>query len=262
MDIFLLQNEIKQKLHPFTSSSSGWININCKICVHEGEPTPDKRKRGAFLFGRNGEVIYKCFRCHFSTGTGPSNGFRIGRKMEKLLTALGFNISDIGKIRFHYLPVANQTSYKKEVRTTEQDLTEVKLPTGAESFKHLIINDENDTNFLDAVAYIYDRYPLFDPDDFFWTPNKDVKNRRMNRRVIVPFRSSNGKTIVGWTARSIDNNETKYISNQPKDFIFNSDAMYNNNRKYIIVVEGVFDAIHIDGIAVLRIIYPARRQKL
>ena len=225
--------------------------MDCQMCISQGEPTPDRRKRGGFMFGHDGSVVYRCFRCGFTTGAGPSNGFNIGKKMGQLLSAIGFSGMDIGKMRLHYLPIAN--TYSRDYESTKSTInydTETELPSGSKSFQNWIEQDIEDDNFYSVVSYIHNRFPLFNPRDFYWTPNKDVMNRRMNNRAIVPFYFN--EKVVGWTARLIDDNGTRYISEQPADFIYNSEALYKPNRKYAIITEGIFDSMWIDAAAILK----------
>ena len=61
----------------------------------------------------------------------------------------------------------------------------------------------------------------------------------------------NGST-VGYTPRIIDNNKDKpkYFTNPQPNYMYNMDVL-SKRRKYLIVVEGVLDALSIDGLAVL-----------
>ena len=73
-----------------------------------------------------------------------------------------------------------------------------------------------------------------------------------NARLVVPFMYNNKP--VGWTGRHVNppNKETaKYLKNQQSGYVFNIDRFVDSNRDFVIVTEGVFDAILIDGISVL-----------
>ena len=67
-------------------------------------------------------------------------------------------------------------------------------------------------------------------------------------RLIVPFYHNN--TIVGYTARKIKDGNPKYISDQQPGYVFNIDNQ-KYGRVYTIVVEGPFDAIAVEGVALL-----------
>ena len=55
---------------------------------------------------------------------------------------------------------------------------------------------------------------------------------------------------MGYTARAIGDVKPKYISEQQPGYVFNLDRQ-TNNRNFVIVCEGPFDAISIDGCALL-----------
>ena len=60
--------------------------------------------------------------------------------------------------------------------------------------------------------------------------------------------------LVGWTGRHINppNKETaKYLLNMQSGYVFNIDKFVDSERDFVVVTEGVFDAIAIDGIATL-----------
>ena len=56
--------------------------------------------------------------------------------------------------------------------------------------------------------------------------------------------------VVGNTARFIDNRQPKYISDTQPGYVFGSD-LQKESWTQVIVVEGVFDALAINGLAVL-----------
>jgi DNA primase len=66
--------------------------------------------------------------------------------------------------------------------------------------------------------------------------------------LIIPFYFNN--KIVGFTARLLRDGKPKYISEQQPGYVFNFDRQ-KDNRKYVIVCEGPFDAISVDGVALL-----------
>jgi DNA primase len=70
----------------------------------------------------------------------------------------------------------------------------------------------------------------------------------LHRRIVIPYYYK--KQIVGYTARAIaDGIKPKYWSSHPADFVFNLDQQQPDWR-FVIVCEGPFDAMSIDGVAV------------
>ena len=56
--------------------------------------------------------------------------------------------------------------------------------------------------------------------------------------------------IVGWTARAMNGDKPKFISEQQPGYVFNLDNQ-TYDKKFVVVCEGPFDAISIDGCALL-----------
>ena len=98
-----------------------------------------------------------------------------------------------------------------------------------------------------TVEYVAQRGgKLLDRYEFYCT---DDTEHNMHRRVIVPFYWKG--QVVGYTARTfVDGVKPKYHSNHPAQFVFNMD-MQTLEKKFVIVCEGPFDAMSIDGVAVL-----------
>ena len=94
-----------------------------------------------------------------------------------------------------------------------------------------------------VVNYVNDRgiHPLSYP--FYYSNKVGFTNR-----LIIPFIYEG--QIVGWTARAINDAQPKYLSEQQPGYVFNLDRQ-RNNREFVIVAEGPFDAISIDGCALL-----------
>ena len=103
--------------------------------------------------------------------------------------------------------------------------------------------DDAPTKLYPALEYLSNRKLYLDDYPFYWTPKIGFSNR-----VIIPF-FKDGK-IVGYTARAIGDAKPKYISEQQPGYVFNLDRQ-QNNREFVIVCEGPFDAISIDGCAIL-----------
>ena len=67
-------------------------------------------------------------------------------------------------------------------------------------------------------------------------------------RVVIPF-YHDGK-VVGYTGRKIKSGKPKYLTDSQSGYVFNLDAQ-TYDRKFVIVIEGQFDAIAIDGVGIM-----------
>jgi len=86
-----------------------------------------------------------------------------------------------------------------------------------------------------------DDYPVMIQDH----PEKAWKHRSS---VIIPF--THDDRIVGHTQRFLDDRKPKYISNSQPGYVFGTDLQHYD-WTHAIVVEGIFDALCIGGLAVM-----------
>ena len=219
------------------NSPSGWTSFNAPCCQHRGH-SPDTRKRAGIRFDGNG-IVYNCFNCKFSTGWQPGSPF--GEKMKSLSRWLGANEDQIKEMVFEALKTEGD-EYQPEQYQPKIEFADKALPEGAMPIKEWA-NQSSAliTDLYPVVEYIVGRG--FDPSDFYWSPAPGYSDR-----VIIPFRWEG--RIVGNTARKITEGKPKYLSDQHPHFVFNFDQQ-SEDQKYIFVCEGPFDALSIDGVALL-----------
>jgi DNA primase len=87
------------------------------------------------------------------------------------------------------------------------------------------------------------------PDDYPVMVQLHEERSWKNRpSVIIPFTYDN--VIVGHTQRFLDNRTPKYISNSQPGYVFGTDLQHKD-WAHAIVVEGIFDALCISGLAVM-----------
>ena len=103
--------------------------------------------------------------------------------------------------------------------------------------------DDVPDKLIPVLEYIAQRKMYLDYYNFHWTPKVGFSNR-----LIIPFYKDS--VCVGYTARAVNDAKPKYISEQQPGYVFNLDNQYND-RNFVIVSEGPFDAISIDGCALL-----------
>jgi DNA primase len=86
-----------------------------------------------------------------------------------------------------------------------------------------------------------------DLDKYSFTVTPDDKGRNQ-LRVVVPY-TYKGK-VIGNTSRFLDDKIPKYLNDQPQGYVFNIDSQ-QQDWQVCIVTEGIFDALSIDGVAVM-----------
>ena len=227
------------------SSPSGWISFNAPCCHHRGH-SPDTRKRGGIRFDGNG-VIYNCFNCKYTTGWQPGSPF--GEKIKSLARWLGAGEDDIRTMVFEALKTEREdyetVEYKPKVDFEEKPLPEHSM--SLMDWSGIIegeIEEQIGSKFIEVLRYLMSRgYSNPFEHDFYWSPTPGYIDR-----VIIPFRWQG--RLVGSTARKIVDGIPKYISNQHPHFVFNFDQQ-KDDQKYVLVCEGPFDALAVNGVALL-----------
>ena len=215
-------------------SSSGWISFNAPCCVHNGE-SADRRQRGGLKIADN-SWSFHCFNCNFTAS------FLMGRnlsfKARRLLQWLNVPQDEIERINLESLRHRSIEGIAQERRQIAQRLMNIEfaerdLPDFAEIL----------TTNKPLWSYIKERCL---PEDY---PYMFQQHEHVARHgIIVPFTHDN--TIVGHTTRYIDGRTPKYIQDAQPGYVFGTD-LQKDSWRYAVVVEGVFDALSINGLAVL-----------
>jgi len=221
------------------NTPSGWISFNAPCCG-------DKRQRGGFIINGGDAVSYHCFNCGFKASWQP--GRTISAKLNKLMRDLNVPDDTITQIRLEALRL-NSTPIT-ETKQLAPTFEERALPMDAKSLEEwstwieLQGWENTEQELINVFCYLRNVRHI-DPYSypFYWTNKVGFKNR-----VIIPF-YKDGK-IVGWTARATNDAKPKFISEQQPGYVFNLDQQYQS-KSFVIVCEGPFDAISIDGCALL-----------
>jgi hypothetical protein len=155
---------------------------------------------------------------------------------------LGVPAEEIERINLESLRHRSMTGLLTDRERTSRTLQgiefeERELPPAAE-----LVTAQHDTHW----TYLRNRrvpedYPVMtviENDSVHWT----------RPQVIVPFTYDN--RVVGYSSRMLDNRQPRYIHDTQPGYVFGTD-LQGADWRYVIVVEGVFDALSIGGLAVL-----------
>lgn len=230
-------------------SSNSWVSGNAPCCLHNGE-SPDTRGRGGMLFTPDGGVTWHCFNCQYKTGWAP--GRHISYKFRKLMQWLGADEFTIKRLVIEALRIKDDIAPEIAAKVKEEYAVKARpLPTEAVGFSTLLtyyeLNDwEGANQFHDAVKYLYNRKVDCKKYEFFITSQT---HSNLHKRVIIPF-YYNGQ-VIGYTGRAIDDNiKPKYHNSYENNVVFNMDNQ-KKDSKFVLVMEGPFDAMAVDGVAIL-----------
>ena len=210
-------------------TSSGWISFNAPCCIHNNE-NQDRRQRGGIKVNDQG-WSYHCFNC------GYTASFILGRnlsfKARKLLGWLNVDRNEIERINLESLKHRNIEGILNDRQQVVQQLQGIEfedrdLPADTQPL------NESAIEYLQARRIPLD-YPLF----YKTMPRPGI---------VIPF-THNGQ-VVGHTNRFLDDRTPKYIQDIQHGYVFGTD-LQQASWQHVLVMEGVFDALSINGLAVL-----------
>ena len=221
------------------TTPSGWISFNAVCCS-------DDRGRGGFIVNGGDAVSYHCFNCGFKCSWQP--GRHISQKMNKFMRDLNIPDDAIAQLRLEALRLDDNNT--TEIRSIIPKFDVRALPMDARSFdswKTFLSLTEDDYVVPKALTNVVNYIDKRKIDPFAY-PFYHTNKVGFNNRVIIPFLYKG--EIVGWTARAINDVKPKYLSEQQPGYVFNLDNQ-QDEREFVIVSEGPFDALSIDGCALL-----------
>jgi len=220
-------------------TASGWISVNAPCCVHNGE-SADRRQRGGIKITDQG-WSWHCFNCGFTAS------FILGRtltvKARRLLSWLNVPKEEIERANLESLRHRGMQGILDDRQRTANIIQDIKFEDRDLPEEFALIDADMPVHY----QYLRDRcvpedYPVGmihgRPDDKF--------SRRQG--VIIPF-THDGR-IVGHTRRFFDDHNPRYVHDMQPGYVFGTD-LQRPEWQHAIVVEGVFDALSIAGLAVL-----------
>ena len=221
------------------TTPSGWTSFSGPCCVHNGESI-DTRGRAGLTANPDGSVSFHCFNCNFKASYQP--GRHLTFKFRKLLKWLGADDTDIKRLVIEAIRVRELVNPEEVKAEAEEEKIEFKVRDLPDDAENLVALDY----VHPALEYCVARKIDIAKYAFYATRQAQYN---LHKRIIIPF-IWQGRTI-GYTARAIEENvKPKYHSNYEPNFVFNVNNQLPDS-KFVIVCEGPFDAMSIDGVAVL-----------
>jgi hypothetical protein len=226
-------------------TTSKWISANAVCCHHLGHNT-DTKGRGGLLPTEEGGVSYHCFNCGFTASWKP--GRRITLKMRRFLQWLNVDEDEIRRLSLFAL---SQLDTTEEIqKETVKELPKIEVGESCPGqmilywFADENISGQDQQQIQKIIEYLDNRGLSNKLERFYWHNDSDSM---MYNRVLVPFTFLNQP--AGYTGRLIYPGQPKYYSSKIANYVFNYDYQ-KPTSKFCLVVEGIFDAIAIDGLAI------------
>lgn len=220
-------------------TSSGWVSFNAPCCVHNGE-NADRRQRGGIKNTEQG-WSYHCFNCGFTAS------FILGRnltfKARKLLGWMNVPQQEIERMNLESLRHRSVQGILDDRQRTAHVIQDIAFEDRDLPVDFALV----DRNMPTHWRYLRDRCV---PEDYpVGAIHGDAEDKFLRRQgVIIPF-TYDGR-IVGSTRRYFDDRNPRYIHDMQSGYVFGTD-LQRPDWQHVLVVEGVFDALCIGGVAVL-----------
>lgn len=237
-------------------NAKGWWHFDAVCCHHRGH-NRDTKGRGNLLVQEDGGLVYNCYNCGFKTGY---RGGDLGQGFELLLQYLGAPQDRIQQVKLEIL--SRKINGEEDGRVKQEwfrveSFPEVELPPGSRPLSSWLEEESHGEELMSCLSYLAGRgRAVYENWDYYWAPEPSdrlLRRAQLHRRVIIPF--LHRTKVVGWSARYCGTPPSGvsryYNSNVPPGYLFNGDVITQKGRKFVIIVEGPFDAISIDAVGAL-----------
>jgi hypothetical protein len=215
-------------------TGSGWTSFNAICCSHRGH-REDKRSRGGIKFDGINNWVMHCFNCGYSCSF--MLGKNISPKTRQFLLWCGIDSDQIQRWNLESLQHKDLLDFSGNRKQRSKIKFKTReLPEGEK------LNIDNPKHFP-YIEYLEKRNIHYDSYPFLVTPNDKGRN---SNRIVIPYTYK--EKNVGHTSRYLDNKIPKYINEQDAGYVFGYDFQHPDYN-VCIVVEGIFDALSINGCA-------------
>jgi hypothetical protein len=230
-------------------TGKGWYRIFCAVC---GDGSRTKGPRGGWIF-ENGSACYNCFNCGISGTFDLNREYPFSKDMRKILNAFEIPANEYNKLVF-FKKSENKDTPEKIKKPTIQYIEKPDYFLGLEKAPLQFIKKVDD--------FLYKNYRLrADCYPFFYctghthsaSPRDVALSKAFVNRIIIPY-YKNGN-LVHYEGRSLDpETKPKYLSagSSRSSSLYGFDKLFIDEQHPLYILEGFFDAFHVDGVAVFQ----------
>jgi len=227
-----------------SETASGWHPVRCLVCNDHAN-----KKRGGFRFEAN-KIAYHCFNCPAKAIYEPSSG-PLSKTMKNILIAFGVPEDEMSRVLLHDMGQPKTKNNNTKKNDSIYFPKEIELPS---FFKRLIVNP-NDSFAIKAEQHLNEKRNMSLSDYMFYTANYDgsLESKLWWGRLIIPFYHQ--EKLIFYQGRDLSNmpDRVKYksASVSKNNIMYGFDEINHRVENPLYIVEGFFDAFHINGVAVL-----------
>lgn len=241
---------------PVMPNAKGWYSLKCNVCH-------DYKVRAGFNF-TDDNVSYHCFNCNHKAFY--FNNSKVNEDFKKVLIAFNIPEDELLKLSFIALTV-DKPQYKKIIKN-DNPLVEIEFP---KSF-YKIIPDGSDKLSNIALEYLKSRGIINNYNFYLSKGNTTQDEKLWHNRLIIPYYRED--KLIFFQGRTLVNANRRYINATVDNdgvILYGYQNLHALHSEPLIIVEGFFDAYHLNGIAIvgnnltdkkIKVINESKRRKI
>ena len=243
-----IEMEIRQTVQLFGKSAKGW-----ERCIHSTCDHGKKGPRAAFMFTHD-KITFNCFNCGTSAVLNMTEAKTIPSKFKEVLNDFGMSKKKIDEINFQLLQANGNTAIKKNGKIVKP-VSIVPKPIALPS-DFVMLEDNIDTEVGQLAIAELARRKIKHTDYPFMLCIKGSSIRRCawEKRLVIPY--FKGDDLIFYQAQDLTKKaDSKYLNAPDKvidrsKILSNYDVIAEKSTAPIYVVEGFYDAYHLNGVAI------------
>lgn len=242
---------------PALPNAKGWYSLKCNVCN-------DYKVRAGFNF-TDDNVSYHCFNCNHKAFYFANA--KVNEDFKKVLNAFRVPEEELLKLSFVALTSATKPVYKKVV-DNDNPLVEIDLPKNF----YKLISDGSDKQSNLAIEYLKNRGIINNYTFYVSKGNTTPEEKLWYNRLIIPYYREN--KLIFFQGRTLVNANRRYVNSTVDNngvILYGYESMHTVSNDPLIIVEGFFDAYHLNGVAIvgnsltdkkIKVINESKRRKI
>lgn len=236
-----------------TPSPDTWNAVYCQVC---GDGSRTQGPRGGWYYSGE-DARYNCFNCGIKGAFTPEAEIPMSTDMGEIFNSFGISKREYGRILFRvrtadagFTPLIkkNVEDVFKPLRETSFDLPDYLQPLSEVLDSRL---GQTCITFLQTKYIDHEKYNFYVSTGSSNGSSKDKINARiLANRLIFPI-TYDSRVLLLQARELYGQTKNKYINvGSISNTLYGLESL-QNNHKYIFVTEGVWDAMHLNGVSTL-----------
>lgn len=222
---------------PSIPNAKGWYSLKCNVCH-------DYKVRAGFNF-TDDNVSYHCFNCNHKAFYFANS--RVNDDFKKVLNSYNVPEDELLKLSFVAL-TAERPTYSKKVIQNDNPLVEIDFP----KCFYKLVSDGSDNQSNIAIDYLKSRGIINNYNFYLSRGNTTQDEKLWNNRLIIPYYRED--KLIFFQGRALNNASRRYVNSTVDNngtILYGYQNFHTVPNDPLIIVEGFFDAYHLNGVAIV-----------